>query len=181
MIARYKKFIPLIGKNVFVAKNSTIIGDVSIGDNSSIWFGSVLRGDVNKIQIGKRSNIQDLSLVHIDEPKPNSPNGYSTTIGDDVTIGHSCTIHGCNIGNACLVGMGATILNGVIIGDECIIGANSLLTQNKNFPPQSLIVGSPARVLRKLTSDEIAFLYKSSNNYVKNKNTYLSNDFEVLE
>ncbi len=181
MIARYKQYTPNIANNVFVARSSDIIGDVSIDEDSSIWFGCVLRGDVNTIQIGKRSNIQDLSLVHVDMPKDNTPNGYKTIIGDDVTIGHSCTIHGCIINDACLVGMGATILNGVEVGKECIIGANSLLTQNKTFPPQSLIVGSPAKVVRKLASKEIEFLYQSSDNYVKNKNSFLDNkNFEII-
>ena len=126
------------GKNIFIAKSADVLGKVRIGDYSSIWYQAVLRGDMDSITIGERSNVQDGSVVHV------APGGYCVKIGDGVTIGHNCTIHGCTIENNVLVGMGSTILNGAVIGENTIIGAGSLVTQNKVIPPNSLVMGSPA-------------------------------------
>ncbi len=176
MIYRFKKYTPKIGKNVFIAKSADVIGDVKIGKDSSIWFGTVIRGDVHSIKIGKRVSIQDLSMVHITHHKTlkrDKNEGNPTIIEDDVTIGHRVMLHGCHIKKAVLVGMSATILDGAVIGEESIVGAGSLVTKNKIFPPQSLIMGSPAKFIRKLTKVEIKELYASAHRYVKFKNHYL--------
>jgi carbonic anhydrase/acetyltransferase-like protein (isoleucine patch superfamily) len=174
MIYEYKGIKPKIGKNCFIAKSADVIGELSIGDECSIWFGCVIRADVHKIEIGDRVNIQDLSMVHVTHYKNGDKStGNPTIIEDDVTIGHRVMLHGCNIKKACLIGMSATILDGAIIGEESIVGAGSLVTKNKVFPPRSLIMGSPAKVVRELTDDEIKELYNSSSRYVEFKNNYL--------
>ncbi len=165
---------PKIKKSVFVAPSADIIGDVKIGKDSSVWFGCVIRADVHKIKIGKRTNIQDLSMLHVTHfTKEDKSDGNPTIIGDDVTIGHRVMLHGCEVQDACLVGMSATILDGAVIGKESIIGAGSLVTKNKKFPPRSLIVGSPAKRIRELNDDEVASLYESAKNYIDYKNRYL--------
>ncbi len=174
MILTYKNTTPQIEKNVFVADSADIIGDVNIGEDSSIWFGAVIRGDVNSIHIGKNTSIQDLSMVHVTHKTAvDKDDGFSTYIGDNVTVGHRVMLHGCTIGNACLIGMSTTILDGAVIGQESLVGAGSLVTQNKIFPPRSLIMGSPAKVIRELREDEIESLYESARNYVEFKNSYL--------
>ena len=131
----------------FIAANATIVGDVTLGAKSSVWYGAVLRGDINSIEIGEGTNIQDLALVHLADE-------LGVTIGNYCTIGHSAIIHACEIGNECLIGMGATVLDGAKIGDRCIVGANSLVKQNFVAPPGSMIFGSPAKVIRPLTDAE---------------------------
>jgi carbonic anhydrase/acetyltransferase-like protein (isoleucine patch superfamily) len=173
MIMNYKDLKPKIKKNVFVASSADIIGDVKIGKDSSIWFGTIIRGDVHKIRIGKRTSIQDLSMVHVTHyKKDDKSDGHPTIIGNDVTIGHKVMLHGCTIEDACLIGMGATIIDGAVIGKESIVGACSLVTKNKKFPPRSLIMGSPAKVVRTLTDSEVAELYASAKRYVNFKNGY---------
>jgi len=174
MLLKYKKWFPKIGKDSWIAPNSTIIGNVEIGVDSSIWFGTVVRGDVHYIKIGDRTSIQDVSMVHITHyKKDDMSDGNPTIIGDDVTVGHQVMLHGCTIENACLIGMGATILDGVVIGKESIVGANSLVTKNKKFPPRSLIVGSPAKMVRELNDNEVKELYNSAKRYVEFKNEYI--------
>jgi carbonic anhydrase/acetyltransferase-like protein (isoleucine patch superfamily) len=174
MLLKYKKWFPKIEKEAWIAPNSTIIGNVEIGKDSSIWFGTVIRGDVHYIKIGDRTSIQDISMVHVTHyKKEDMSDGNPTIIGNDVTIGHKVMLHGCIIEDACLIGMGATILDGAIIGKESIVGACSLVTKNKKFPPRSLIMGSPAKVIRELTDDEIEELYNSAKRYVQFKNGYL--------
>jgi carbonic anhydrase/acetyltransferase-like protein (isoleucine patch superfamily) len=173
VILKYKDLEPKIEKDVFIAPSADIIGDVHIGENSSIWFGTVVRGDVHKIRIGKRTSIQDLSMVHVTHyKKADKSDGHPTIIGDDVTIGHKVMLHGCTIEDACLIGMGATIIDGAVIGKESIVGACSLVTKNKKFPPRSLIMGSPAKVVRSLTDEEVQELYNSATRYVDFKNNY---------
>lgn len=173
MIYKFKHFTPQIGKNVFIAKSADIIGDVKIGDDSSVWFKAVIRGDVHKIQIGKRTSIQDGTVVHVTHYKfDDKSGGYPTIIGDDVTVGHGVILHGCIIANACLIGMGAVILDGANIGEESIVGAGSLVTQGKSFPARSLIIGSPARAVRTLKDEEVKELYASAARYVKFKDEY---------
>ena len=176
MILRYKDDFPKIDTTAWVAPSADIIGDVEIGEDSSIWFGCVIRGDVHFIKIGKRVSIQDMSMVHVThfKEKKEIGDGYPTIIGDDVTIAHKVMLHGCKIGNACLIGMSATILDGAEIGDESIVGAGSLVTKNKKFPPRSLIMGSPAKVVRQLTDEEIASIYENAKNYVNYKNDYIN-------
>jgi carbonic anhydrase/acetyltransferase-like protein (isoleucine patch superfamily) len=175
MIVKYKNYIPKIDKSSWVADSADIIGDVEIGKECSIWFGSVIRGDVHYIRIGDRVSIQDLSMVHVTHHKGDkraSSDGNPTIIGSDVTIGHRVMLHGCTIEDACLIGMSATILDGAIIGKESIVGAGSLVTKNKVFPPRTLIMGSPAKAVRELKDSEIKELYDSASRYVKFKNNY---------
>ena len=175
MIMELQGMKPNIASDVFVAPSADIIGDVVIGEGSSIWFGVVIRGDVNAIRIGKRTSIQDLSMVHVTHyTNDDKSDGFKTIIGDDVTIAHKVMLHGCTIENACLIGMNATVLDGVIIGKESIVGANSLVTKNKHFPPRSLIMGNPAKVVRELSEEEVASLYQSAKNYVHFKAMYQS-------
>ena len=173
MIYTHDKITPKIGKHVFIANSADVIGEVDIGDNSSVWFGCVIRGDVNYIHIGKRVNIQDMSMIHVTHASMNNPEGNPTIIEDDVTIGHKVMLHGCTIKKGSLIGMSATILDGAIIGEESIVGAKSLVTKNKIFPPRSLIMGSPAKVVRTLNEDEVIELYNSAKRYVDYKNSYL--------
>ena len=173
MLHKYKNLMPKLGKNTFVASSADVIGDVTCGEDCSIWFGSVVRGDVHYIKIGNRVSIQDLSMVHVTHyKKEDKSDGNPTIIGDDVTIGHRVMLHGCTIQNACLIGMSATILDGAVIGEESIVGAGSLVTKNKVFPPRSLIMGSPAKFIRELNEKEIKELYASASRYVEFKNNY---------
>ena len=175
MIYNFKDMRPKIGKNSWIADSADVIGDVVCGEDCSIWFGCVVRGDVHYIKIGNRVNIQDLSMIHVTHYiKPDKSDGNPTIIGDDVTIGHRVMLHGCTIENACLIGMSATILDGAVIGEESIVGAGSLITKNKIFPPRSLIMGSPAKIIRPLTEVEIKELYASALRYVSFKNNYQS-------
>ncbi len=173
MIHRFKSHMPNIGKNSWLAPSADVIGDVACGNDCSIWFGCVIRGDVHSITIGNRTNIQDLSMVHVTHYKNNDKStGNPTIIGNDVTVGHRVMLHGCTIEDACLIGMSATILDGAVIGKESIVGAGALVTKNKIFPPRSLIVGSPAKVIRELTDEEVAELYASAKRYVEFKKDY---------
>lgn len=173
MIMEFQGVQPSIASDVFIAPSADIIGDVTIGEQSSVWFGCVIRGDVNSIKIGKRTSIQDLSMIHVTHfKKEDRSDGFATTIGNDVTIAHRVMLHGCTIEDACLIGMSATILDGAVIGKESIVGANSLVTKNKIFPPRSLIMGNPAKVVRELSDEEVTSLYASAANYVKFKAMY---------
>ena len=176
MLHKYKDTFPTIGKNTWVAPSADVVGDVTCGEDCSIWFGTVIRGDVHYIQIGDRVSIQDLSMVHVThhkgEDRQKQGDGTPTIIGDDVTIGHRVMLHGCTIEKACLIGMSATILDGAVIGEESIVGASALVTKNKVFPPRSLIMGSPAKVVRELTEGEVKELYASAHRYVAFKNNY---------
>ncbi|UQF71704.1 gamma carbonic anhydrase family protein [Vagococcus lutrae] len=145
----------------FVANSADLIGKIKLGEASTIWYQSVIRGDYGVISIGDRSNIQDGSVVHVDEQ-------YPTVVGDDVTVGHRCIIHGCIIEDRVIVGMGSTIMNGAKIGQDSIVGANSLVTERKEFPPGSLIMGSPAKVIRALTDEEKQSILVNAHEYVQN-------------
>ena len=174
MLLRYKEWFPQKAEGVWIAPDATIIGNVEIGKDSSIWFGCVVRGDVHYIKIGERTNIQDLSMIHVTHyKKPDMSDGHPTIIGNDVTIGHRVMLHGCTIEDACLIGMNATILDGAVIGKESIVGAGALVTGGKKFPPRSLILGAPAKVVRELTDEEVAELYASAKRYVGFKNDYI--------
>jgi carbonic anhydrase/acetyltransferase-like protein (isoleucine patch superfamily) len=146
-LARYLGQKPDVQAAAFVAPNATVLGAVTLGPLSSIWYGCVLRGDINTIEIGEGTNIQDLTMVHLADD-------YGVKIGRHCTIGHSAIIHACEIGDECLIGMGATVLDGAKIGDRCIVGANALVTQRFVAPPGSMILGSPAKVVRTLTEAE---------------------------
>lgn len=164
MILNYKGNKPSISKDAFVAENATIIGSVEIMEDANIWFGTVIRGDVNKIKIGKGTNIQDNSTIHVNVEGENESG--SVLIGDNVTIGHNSVIHGCRIGNECLIGMGSIILNDAEIGDNTIIGAGSVVTSNKKIPSGVLCLGAPAKVIRELTKEEIEHIKESAKNYI---------------
>ncbi len=171
---KYKDWTPKLKKGAWIAEGATVIGRTEIGEDSSIWFGVVVRGDVHYIKIGDRTSIQDLSMVHVTHHKrEDMSDGNPTIIGNDVTVGHRVMLHGCTIEDACLIGMSATILDGAVIGKESIVGAGALVTKNKKFPPRSLIIGSPARFVRELTDDEVKELYASAKRYVKFKDSYL--------
>jgi len=174
MLLKYKEWEPTLKKGAWVAEGATVIGRTTMGKDSAIWFGCVVRGDVHHISIGDRSNIQDLSMVHVTHhKKEDMSDGNPTIIGNDVTVGHRVMLHGCTIEDACLIGMSATILDGAVIGKESIVGASSLVTKNKVFPPRSLIMGSPAKRVRELTDDEVKELYASAARYVEFKNSYI--------
>ena len=159
---------PRIGARVFVAENATLVGDVTLGDDSSIWFGTVLRADVHSIVVGARTNIQDNCTVHV-------TNGvHPTTIGDDVTIGHGAIVHGCTIGRGALIGMGSRVLDGAVVGEGALVGAGALVAEGMVVPPHTLVVGVPARVKRPLTPEEIARLEESWKHYVEYKDKYRS-------
>lgn len=160
-LRRFKDQFPRVHPSCFIEDSAQVIGDVELGEDSSVWFNSVLRGDVNSIRIGRRTNIQDLTLVHVTTQR------HSTQVGDDVTVGHHVVLHGCTVGNRVLVGMGAVLMDGVVVGDDCIVGAGALLTPGTQVPPGSLVVGSPAKVKRALTEEERAFLLESARNYVR--------------
>jgi len=173
MLHTFKGIEPKIKAGTWIAPSADVIGDVNIGKDCSIWFGCVVRGDVHYISIGDRTNIQDLSMIHVTHYKNGDKStGNPTVIGNDVTVGHRVMLHGCTIEDACLIGMSATILDGAIIGKESIVGAGALVTKNKVFPPRSLIVGSPAKVVRELNDEEVAELYASAKRYVAFKKDY---------
>jgi carbonic anhydrase/acetyltransferase-like protein (isoleucine patch superfamily) len=158
---------PLLGRDTWIAPNATIIGDVRLGDNASVWWNSVLRGDNDTITIGANCNIQDNCVLHVDAGAP-------LTVGANVTVGHLVMLHGCTIGEQSLIGIKSVILNGAIIGRHCIIGANSLIAEGKVIPERSLVIGSPGRVVRQLTDEEVARLLLAAQGYVENARRYRS-------
>ncbi len=173
-IRAFNKITPTIGKNVYIDKQSAVIGDVVIGNNSSIWPFTSVRGDVNKIRIGERCNIQDNSTIHVSHDSEHQPGGVPTIIGDDVTVGHQVILHACTIGNRCLIGMGSVIMDKVIIEDEVIVGAGSLVTQDRTLESGYLYIGRPAKRLRELSEEEKEYLSYSAQHYVRLKNKYLA-------
>jgi carbonic anhydrase/acetyltransferase-like protein (isoleucine patch superfamily) len=170
---KFKQWEPELGEKTWIAQSADVVGNVTLGENCSIWFGCVVRGDVHYIRIGDRTNIQDLSMIHVTHyKKEDMSDGNPTIIGSDVTVGHRVMLHGCTIEDACLIGMSATILDGAVIGKESIVGAGALVTKNKKFPPRSLIMGSPAKVVRELSDEEVQELYASATRYVDFKEDY---------
>ena len=165
MIYDFEKNVPEVHPEAWVAPNATIIGKVKLEKNSSIWFNAVLRRDIELITVGENSNIQDGSVLHTDP-------GYPLTIGKGVTIGHMVMLHGCQISNDTLIGIGSIILNNAKIGKNCIIGANTLVTENKVIPDNSLVVGSPGKVLRKVTDEEIKSILENGKHYVDGSKKY---------
>ena len=172
MLRPYKNILPTLGANVFIDDSAVVIGDVHIGADSSIWPQCVIRGDVNIIRIGARTNIQDGSIVHVTHRSANDP-GHGTHIGDDVTIGHRVTLHACTVENLCLIGMSSTILDGAVIRSRVLLGAGSLVTEGKELEGGYLWMGRPARRVRPLTTDELNWFEYSARHYVKLKNDYL--------
>ena len=160
MIKSFQKLNPKIHETAFIAENAVVVGDVEIGAESSVWYGSILRGDVNYIRIGARTNIQDASVIHV------SSKTHPTVLEDEITLGHRVTLHGCYVERGCLIGIGAIILDGVRVGKNSLVAAGSLLTPNTQIPPRSLVMGSPAKVKRELDEDEIKNLERFWQNYV---------------
>ncbi|MFC0322550.1 gamma carbonic anhydrase family protein [Gallibacterium melopsittaci] len=171
-IRKYLTYQPQLGERVYIDESAVVIGKVWLADDVSIWPGAILRGDVNDIYIGARSNIQDLSVLHTTRASETNPTGSPLHIGEDVTIGHHVTLHGCKIGNRVLVGMGTIILDDAVIGDDVMIGAGSLVPPKKQLASGYLYLGSPAKAIRPLTPEEIAFLKISAQNYVQTATEY---------
>ncbi|MEP6662549.1 MAG: gamma carbonic anhydrase family protein [Verrucomicrobiota bacterium] len=164
MTGQLDKFLrkkPVLGKNVYIARGAVVIGDVTLGDNSSVWYNAVLRGDINRIVVGEGSNIQDNAVLHLADDFP-------CILGKFVTVGHSAIVHACTIGDETLIGMGAIILDGAEIGEQCLIGAKALVTQGMKIPPGSLVLGSPAKVVKQLSAEERAGLKLWATKYVEN-------------
>ena len=159
---------PKLGKSTFIADSADIVGKVFIGDSANLWFGVVARGDVDTITIGENTNIQDQCLLHVSS-------GYPLEIGKNVTLGHKVTAHGCTIGDSCLIGMGSIILDGAVIGENSLVAAGSLIPPGKTYPPRSFIMGSPAKVTRQLTDDEVEKYGSHYKAYIKEKDEYLEN------
>ena len=157
--------VDLVDEDYFVAANATVIGKVRLEKNSSVWFNAVIRGDIELITIGENSNIQDGAVLHTDL-------GCPISIGKNVTVGHQAMLHGCSIGDNSLIGINAVILNGAKIGKNCLIGANSLVTENKEIPDNSLVVGSPGRVIRKVTDEEVKAIKENAIRYQENWKKY---------
>lgn len=161
----YKGIAPKVAKNVYIAPGAQIIGDTEIGEKSSIWPNAIVRGDMAKITIGRRTNIQDNSTLHVDH-------GHPLTIGDDVTVGHNAILHGCTIENNALVGMGAIVLDGAKVGEQALIGAGALVPPGKEIPARSLVVGSPCKVVRELKEEELTALKQSPITYAEKAEVY---------
>lgn len=173
MIRPFKGVHPKINDFAFIADTAVVIGDVEIGTESSIWFNTVVRGDVNRIRIGDRTNIQDLSLLHVTHKKHADDPGAPLLIGNDVTVAHSVTLHGCTIENGAFIGMQALVMDRAVVGEQALVGARSLVTEDTVIPPRTLWMGSPARYKRDLTHQELERLGKSSANYVRYAMEYL--------
>ena len=163
---------PDIATTTFVDETALVLGDVKIGEHCSIWPLTVVRGDVNAIQIGNNTNIQDNSVLHVTHDGPYNPGGYDLKVGNNVTVGHRVILHGCHIGDSCLIGMGATIMDGVVVESHTLIGAGSLVTPNKHLESGYLWMGSPIRKVRKLSDEELESIEYSAANYVKLKNRH---------
>ena len=154
-----------IADSAFVARNATVIGDVHIAEEANVWFGAIIRGDTEEIRIGKRTNVQDGSVMHADP-------GYACTLGDDVTVGHKAIVHGATVGNRVMVGMGAIVMNGAKIGDDSIIGAGALVKEHADIPSRSLVLGVPGKVVRELSEPEVQMLQMSAQHYVESGQAY---------
>ncbi len=165
MLIPFKDNLPQVNDSNFIAETASVIGRITLGEDANIWFGAVLRGDVEPISIGARTNVQDNAVVH-------ASSGFKTVIGSDVTIGHNAIVHACTIGDKVLVGMGAIILDGAIIGEETIIGAGALIPPGKIIPPRSMVMGSPGKVVRTLSDSEVAGLKASARQYVSYAQEY---------
>lgn len=168
MIRRYRNHLPKIHPSCYIDESAQVIGEVEIQEGSSIWCNAVIRGDVNSIRIGQRTNIQDCAILHV------TYQTHSLVLGDEITIGHNAVLHGCTIRDRCLIGMGAVVLDGAIVGEECLIGAGALVTEGKEIPPRSVAVGSPARVVRKVTDKELQYILEGVKRYLSQAQEYKS-------
>jgi carbonic anhydrase/acetyltransferase-like protein (isoleucine patch superfamily) len=172
-LSPYLGNFPRLEEHTYVHASAQVIGDVVLGEDCSVWCNAVLRGDVNRIRIGRCSNVQDLTMCHVSHKTPNKPEGSPLVIGDYVTIGHSVILHGCTIGNECLVGMGSIVMDDAVIHDRVMIGAGSLVPPGKVLESGMLYVGRPVKAVRALTPEEAAYLRYSAEHYVRVKNNYM--------
>ncbi len=156
---------PQLGKNAYIADSAQVIGKVTLEENASVWFGTIIRGDSEHIRIGRNSNVQDGSVLHADE-------GVPLTLGENVSVGHKVMLHGCTVGDGSLIGIGAVVLNHAKIGRNCLVGAGALVTEGKEFPDGSMILGSPAKAVKQLSSEQIAGLQRIAQHYVDNAERY---------
>jgi gamma-carbonic anhydrase len=175
LIQRLDTFLrrqPVLGRDVYIARTAVVLGDVTLGDQSSIWYGAVLRGDINRIVVGRGSNVQDNAVLHLADDHP-------CILGDFVTVGHSANVHACTVGDECLIGMGAIVLDGAVVGAQSLVGANALVTPGMQIPPGSMVLGSPAKVVRMLRPEERAGLKHWADKYVVNGAYCLRNGINV--
>ncbi len=175
MIRPFQGMVPKLGRRIFVSDNAMVLGDVEIGDDSSVWFNCVLRGDVNYIRIGARTNIQDMSCIHVTNGK------WPTILGDEVSIAHNVMLHGCTLHNGVLVGMSTTIMDGAVIGEGCLVAAGSLVREGFQAPPHSLIAGWPATVKKELREDQRKFVGSIWSRYVRYKEAYFKDGWPIAE
>ncbi len=169
----YLNTSPILGNRVYLHPSCQVIGEVTLGDDSSVWCNTVLRGDVNRIVVGRGTNVQDLTMGHVSHKTAEKPSGAPLIIGDYVTVGHSVILHGCTIGNECLIGMGSIVMDDVVIPDRVMIGAGSMVTQGKVLESGMLYMGRPAKAVRALTAEEMAYLRYSAEHYMRVKDNYL--------
>ena len=169
MIRTFQGITPTVPTSCFIEETGIVIGDVVMGEECSVWFHAVIRGDVNSIRIGNRTNVQDLCMLHV------THDTHPLIIGNEVTVGHHVVLHGCTIKDRVLVGMGAIIMDGAVIGEDSVVGAGALVTEGTIVPPKSLILGSPARVKRPVSEKELAWVKESAGNYVNYARTYMGN------
>ncbi len=173
-LSHYLTTFPRLGEQVFIHDSAQVIGDVTLGENCSLWCNAVLRGDVNRIVLGRGTNFQDLALGHVTHKSPGNPDGSPLILGEFVTVGHSAILHGCTIGDECLVGMGSIVLDNAILEDRVLLGAGSLVPPGKRLESGFLYLGRPAVKVRALTDAELAHLRYSAEHYIETKNNYLS-------
>lgn len=174
MILNYLQYVPQLGHSVFVAEGARVIGNVEIGECSSVWYNTVIRGDMAPIRIGKSCNIQDLCMIHVNQGQP-------VTLEDEVTVGHGVILHSCTIKRGSLIGMGAIVMSGSVINEETIVAAGSLIPEHKVFPPRVLLMGSPARVARELTETEILSLHQTAERYTLKAHEHLKSKEIIIE
>ncbi|HEY5602086.1 MAG TPA: gamma carbonic anhydrase family protein [Gammaproteobacteria bacterium] len=172
-IRSFQGILPVIADSAYIDASALVIGDVTIGEHCSIWPMTVIRGDVNKIVIGRHTNIQDGSILHVTHPHQNHPEGFSLYVGNNVTVGHRVILHGCSVEDSCLIGMGSTIMDGAVVHSHVLLGAGSLVSPGKELESGFLYLGSPAKKLRPLTGEERAWIDYSAVHYKKLKNRYL--------
>ena len=163
---------PVIGEGVYIARSAVVVGDVTLGDHSSVWYNATLRGDINRIVVGHHSNIQDNAVLHLADD-------YPCIVGNWVTVGHSAVVHACEIGDECLIGIGATVLDGAVIGMQCLVGAGAVITPGRTFPPGSMVIGTPAKAVRQLTPAERSNLKPWAEKYVRNAAYCLEHSINV--